>query len=162
MTMCLWRFGTKSWQQACILPKRLIDSIFIPCIFGNQAACFLSWLPITRDLSSTSSWKNWGRTCCYPRNMNRCGSGLKNPCLPCGKTQKTMHTKEQIVFSGPEISKDRKILFLLHGRGGTASDIISLADHLAVKDFSLVAPQATGNTWYQIGRAPVATTVPTE
>lgn len=59
-----------------------------------------------------------------------------------------MHTKEQIVFSGPEISKDRKILVLLHGRGGTASDIISLADHLAVKDFSLVAPQATGNTWY--------------
>lgn len=59
-----------------------------------------------------------------------------------------MHKKEHILFSGQEVSKDRKALILLHGRGGTAGDILSLAEHLPVSDFALVAPQATGNTWY--------------
>lgn len=37
---------------------------------------------------------------------------------------------------------------MLHGRGGTAENILSLAEHLDVKDYALVAPQATNNTWY--------------
>ena len=37
---------------------------------------------------------------------------------------------------------------MLHGRGGSAEDILSLASYLNVKDFSLIAPQATDNTWY--------------
>lgn len=37
---------------------------------------------------------------------------------------------------------------MLHGRGASAQSILSLASQLAVKDFSLVAPQATNNTWY--------------
>ena len=37
---------------------------------------------------------------------------------------------------------------MLHGRGADAEDILSLANHLSVKDFTLLAPQATGNTWY--------------
>ena len=41
-----------------------------------------------------------------------------------------------------------KALILLHGRGGSTDDILSLADALPVKDFALFAPQADGHSWY--------------
>lgn len=58
-----------------------------------------------------------------------------------------MHTKK-IITAGKELNKDSKVLIMLHGRGGSAEDIVSLSSYLDVKDFSLVAPQATNNTWY--------------
>lgn len=58
-----------------------------------------------------------------------------------------MHRK-QLVFAGTPVSKDAKALIMLHGRGASAEDILSLAQHLDVDGFSLVAPQATNNTWY--------------
>ena len=58
-----------------------------------------------------------------------------------------MHQKN-VYTGGEELTANRKVLILLHGRGGSAEDILSLASHLAVKDFSLLAPQATNNTWY--------------
>ncbi len=39
-------------------------------------------------------------------------------------------------------------MVLIHGRGGSAQDILSLADHINDKDFAFIAPQATGNSWY--------------
>ncbi|HEV2480263.1 MAG TPA: dienelactone hydrolase family protein [Puia sp.] len=41
-----------------------------------------------------------------------------------------------------------KALILLHGRGGSAEDILTLARALPVKDFALFAPQAEGHSWY--------------
>ena len=58
-----------------------------------------------------------------------------------------MHPKK-ILTSGREITADRKVLIMLHGRGGSAEDILSIAQYLDVHDFSLLAPQATNNTWY--------------
>src|SRR4051812_44087165 len=58
-----------------------------------------------------------------------------------------MHQKN-IVTAGKELNAKSKVLILLHGRGGSAEDILSLASHLNVNDFTLLAPQATGNTWY--------------
>lgn len=58
-----------------------------------------------------------------------------------------MHQKK-ILSAGKELTKDSKVLIMLHGRGGSAEDILSLASHLAVDDFSLLAPQATNHTWY--------------
>jgi phospholipase/carboxylesterase len=58
-----------------------------------------------------------------------------------------MHTKN-IITSGRELAADSKVLILLHGRGGRAEDILSVADYLDVEDFALLAPQAAGNTWY--------------
>lgn len=58
-----------------------------------------------------------------------------------------MHQKN-IVTAGKELTASGKVLVMLHGRGGTAEDILSLASHLDVKDFSLIAPQATNNAWY--------------
>jgi phospholipase/carboxylesterase len=58
-----------------------------------------------------------------------------------------MHSKN-IIYAGKELKTAKKALILLHGRGATAEDILSLANHLNVKDFALVAPQATNYTWY--------------
>ena len=58
-----------------------------------------------------------------------------------------MHTKN-ILTAGKEIENAQNAMILLHGRGGSAEDILSLADHFPVKDFALFAPQATNNTWY--------------
>jgi len=58
-----------------------------------------------------------------------------------------MH-RRNLIRSGVEIAKGGKVLIMLHGRGGSAEDILSLSSYLAVEGFSLLAPQATNNTWY--------------
>jgi phospholipase/carboxylesterase len=58
-----------------------------------------------------------------------------------------MHQKE-IVHIGKNIKEAKKALIMLHGRGASADDILSLAPYLKVKDFAVFAPEATNNTWY--------------
>ncbi len=58
-----------------------------------------------------------------------------------------MH-KKNIIFAGSTLDKNSKVLLLLHGRGGSAEDILTLSEHFTVAGFSLIAPQATNNTWY--------------
>ncbi|MVZ66954.1 phospholipase [Sphingobacterium sp. DK4209] len=57
-----------------------------------------------------------------------------------------MHTKN--ILQAGNTSNATKALIMLHGRGGSAQDILSLADLLQVEDFLLLAPQATNSTWY--------------
>jgi phospholipase/carboxylesterase len=59
-----------------------------------------------------------------------------------------MAHQKNIIVKGKELSKDSKVLILLHGRGGSAEDILSLASYLNVADFTLMAPEATNNSWY--------------
>lgn len=58
-----------------------------------------------------------------------------------------MHIKEYIT-AGQDLKNAGKALIMLHGRGAQASDILSLAPHLQVGGYALVAPQATNDTWY--------------
>lgn len=58
-----------------------------------------------------------------------------------------MH-KEQTIIAGLKIKDAKKALIMLHGRGATAEDILSISRHLKVKDYALLAPQATNNSWY--------------
>ena len=60
-----------------------------------------------------------------------------------------MHQKK-IITAGKKITEAKKALVMIHGRGGTAEDILSLAAHLDVKNFALLAPQATNNSWYPL------------
>ena len=53
-----------------------------------------------------------------------------------------------LIKSGKELAAGNKVMVLLHGRGGSAEDILSLSSHLDVADFTLIAPQATNDTWY--------------
>lgn len=58
-----------------------------------------------------------------------------------------MHSKN-IKTAGKSLKEADKVLIMVHGRGGRAEDILSLASHLNVKDYALLAPQASNNTWY--------------
>jgi phospholipase/carboxylesterase len=58
-----------------------------------------------------------------------------------------MHTK-QIIRTGKQTGEATKALVMVHGRGGSAEDILGLANYLPVNNFALFAPQATNNTWY--------------
>jgi phospholipase/carboxylesterase len=58
-----------------------------------------------------------------------------------------MH-KKNIIAAGKKLTDAKKVLIMIHGRGGSAEDILSLSSHLNVKDYALLAPQATNNTWY--------------
>lgn len=46
------------------------------------------------------------------------------------------------------LERPMKALILIHGRGGSADDIIGLSEYLAVDDYLLIGPQADENTWY--------------
>ncbi len=52
--------------------------------------------------------------------------------------------------AGAPLAEGVKVLIMLHGRGGTAEDILTLSSHLAVSGYALLAPQATNNTWYPL------------
>ena len=58
-----------------------------------------------------------------------------------------MHTKKYIT-AGKPLNETGKALILLHGRGGSAEDILGLADALPVEDYTLFALQATSHSWY--------------
>ena len=58
-----------------------------------------------------------------------------------------MHQKN-IITKGKAIKPNGKVLVMIHGRGGSAEDILSLSGYLKVDEFTLIAPQATNNTWY--------------
>lgn len=58
-----------------------------------------------------------------------------------------MHGRN-ILSAGRNINEASNVLVMTHGRGGSAEDILSLAPHFPVKDFCLLAPEATNNTWY--------------
>ncbi|MCF0056398.1 alpha/beta hydrolase [Dyadobacter sp. CY356] len=58
-----------------------------------------------------------------------------------------MHTKK-VITAGKAIDETDKVLIMIHGRGGSAQDILSLAAHLNTNDYALLAPQASNNTWY--------------
>lgn len=55
---------------------------------------------------------------------------------------------DNILTAGTPLQEAKKALILLHGRGGSAQDILSLGDYLNVKDYALLAPQARDNSWY--------------
>ena len=53
-----------------------------------------------------------------------------------------------VLEKGDSLATAKKVAIMVHGRGSTGSQIVSLAEHLNLADFALLAPQAAGNTWY--------------
>ena len=58
------------------------------------------------------------------------------------------HTEQPVHTAGTPLSSARLAVVTLHGRGGTAPGILTLADELRVSDAAYLAPQAAGNSWY--------------
>jgi phospholipase/carboxylesterase len=57
------------------------------------------------------------------------------------------HDKKKIP-AGTPLAQAKGALVLLHGRGATAQNILSLASEFSLTDMAIVAPQATNNSWY--------------
>jgi predicted esterase len=59
-----------------------------------------------------------------------------------------LHEGQPIRTAGEPLKTARGAMLMLHGRGASAQDILTLADRLGESGFAYVAPQAAGNTWY--------------
>nr|WP_322626201.1 dienelactone hydrolase family protein [uncultured Flavobacterium sp.] len=57
---------------------------------------------------------------------------------------------KNVVTAGTPLAEAEKALVMIHGRGASAQDILSLSKHLTVDGFALLAPQAAGHTWYPL------------
>ncbi|NJL95052.1 MAG: phospholipase [Anaerolineae bacterium] len=58
------------------------------------------------------------------------------------------HQGQPLLQAGQALAQARAALVLVHGRGGSAADMLTLAAELAHPGFAYLAPQAAGNTWY--------------
>ena len=52
------------------------------------------------------------------------------------------------IYQSGNLDNPTKALIMIHGRGGTAKDIMGLAEYLNVGDYLLIGPEASQNTWY--------------
>jgi phospholipase/carboxylesterase len=50
--------------------------------------------------------------------------------------------------AGVPLARADKAVIMLHGRGASAADILTLTDHFDTSDLAYIAPQAPGNSWY--------------
>ena len=56
--------------------------------------------------------------------------------------------KYRAVVEGAPLERARGAVILIHGRGASARDILSLAQHFERDDLAYVAPEAPGGQWY--------------
>ncbi|RKF42499.1 phospholipase [Sphingobacterium siyangense] len=53
-----------------------------------------------------------------------------------------------IKTAGKNLEQAEKAIVMIHGRGGSAEDILGMSSYLHVDNFALLAPQAENHTWY--------------
>ena len=58
------------------------------------------------------------------------------------------HANQPVRHVGAPLAEAKGAVVLLHGRGGSAEDILSLAQPLYRDGLAYLAPQAAGHTWY--------------
>ena len=58
------------------------------------------------------------------------------------------HEDQPLLVQGPEMRDAQGLLILLHGRGSTARDIMTLAAQFRHEGLAFAAPQADGNSWF--------------
>jgi predicted esterase len=58
------------------------------------------------------------------------------------------HAGQPVAEIGADIGSAVGALILVHGRGGSAADMLQLAGHLVGRDVACFAPQAAGHSWY--------------
>lgn len=63
-------------------------------------------------------------------------------------TATRLHQGQPVLRHGVALSDARAAVVLIHGRGSSARDILSLADKLSDPDVVFLAPEAAGRTWY--------------
>jgi len=58
------------------------------------------------------------------------------------------HRGQSVFATGAPLEGAKAAMLMMHGRGASAQDILSLANELDNPGFAFLAPQAAGNTWY--------------
>ena len=58
------------------------------------------------------------------------------------------HQGQSVLASGEPLQRAKAAMIMLHGRGASAEDILSLATELNQSGFLYLAPQAAGYSWY--------------
>ena len=58
------------------------------------------------------------------------------------------HAGQPVLRGGVPVERARLVAILIHGRGASAADILSLSEELTPGDVAYLAPQAAGSTWY--------------
>jgi len=58
------------------------------------------------------------------------------------------HQDQHIVHFGTILDDAKAVLIMIHGRGASAHDILSLAYEIDAADTAYIAPQAKNNSWY--------------
>jgi predicted esterase len=58
------------------------------------------------------------------------------------------HRGQPVLLRGPAVRVSRLSVILLHGRGASAEDILSLSREFDLPDVTYLAPQAADHTWY--------------
>ena len=58
------------------------------------------------------------------------------------------HANAPVLTAGRALDEATAAVILVHGRGGTASDILGLAHYFDRPHLAYLAPQAAGSTWY--------------
>lgn len=71
------------------------------------------------------------------------------------------HRNQPVLSAGRSLSSAKAAVILVHGRGASAEDILTLADELDRPECAYLAPEANGNTWYPYSfLAPIAQNQP--
>jgi predicted esterase len=72
-----------------------------------------------------------------------------------------LHAGQPVFATGESPEQAKAAVVLLHGRGASARDILTLAPALAAPGWAFLAPQALGGTWYPNSfRAPIESNEP--
>lgn len=58
------------------------------------------------------------------------------------------HQGQPVRMAGEPLERAQAAMLMVHGRGASAEDILSLSDQFNRSGFAYLAPQAVGNTWY--------------
>ncbi len=60
------------------------------------------------------------------------------------------HEGQPIHSAGAPLERARAVMIMVHGRGASADDILSLSQELPDDGVAFLAPQAAGNAWYPL------------
>lgn len=58
------------------------------------------------------------------------------------------HQGQPVLKGGAALDRAKAAMILIHGRGASADDILSLGEHFGQSEVAYLAPQAAGYVWY--------------
>ena len=70
------------------------------------------------------------------------------PTLQLRRAAAGPHAGQPVLHAGTPLAEARAALVLVHGRGGSAWDMLGLAREVSADGITCLAPQAAGATWY--------------